>query len=153
MSLTIWRAAQQDLEAAYKIVKEYYEAAHVLARDSPSEFAQLYFPHGAGVWLAQKEDSIIGCIALRALPEHEAIGEVKRLYVRPAHRKGGVAQALLDDLEAYAARAGYGWLYLDSAPGMDDAVRFYRRNGYEECPRYNQNPQAVIFLRKKISLT
>jgi len=46
--------------------------------------------------------------------------------------------------------AGYEWLYLDSAPGMDTAIRFYQRSGYEPCPRYNNNPQANIYLRKRI---
>ncbi|HUI75399.1 MAG TPA: GNAT family N-acetyltransferase [Candidatus Acidoferrum sp.] len=151
MTLTVWRAAQEDLETAYKIVEEYYEAAGVVARDSFDEFARLYFCDGVGVWLARNEDSVIGCIALRALPEYESSGEIKRLYVQTAHRKAGVAQSLLENLEAYAVTFGYQWLYLDSAPGMDDAVRFYRRNGYEECSRYNNNPQATIFLRKRIA--
>ena len=57
---------------------------------------------------------------------------------------------LLAALEQFAASAGYEWLYLDSAPGMDTAIRFYRRNGYKPCSRYNDNPQANIYLRKKI---
>jgi GNAT superfamily N-acetyltransferase len=150
MILIVWRAAQEDLETAYKIVQEYYEAAVVLARDSFDEFARLYFSDGAGVWLARYEESVIGCIALRALPEYPFSGEIKRLYVQPAHRKAGVAQSLLENLEAYAVTFGYQWLYLDSAPGMDDAVRFYRRNGYETFSRYNSNPQATVFLRKSL---
>jgi GNAT superfamily N-acetyltransferase len=151
MALKIWRAKQDEWEAAYQIVHEYYEAAGVVARDSKDEFAQFYFCDGAGVWLAREEETAIGCIALRSLPGLEASGEIKRLYVRPEHRKAGVAQALLEALEAYAVKFGYQWLLLDSAPGMDDAVRLYQRNGYEVCPRYNDNPQANIFLRKRIS--
>jgi ribosomal protein S18 acetylase RimI-like enzyme len=151
MALTVWRARQEELEAAYQIVQEYYEAAGVVAKDSKDEFAQLYFCDGAGVWLAREEKAVIGCVALRALPEHEASGEIKRMYVRPERRKAGVAQALLEDLEAYAAGFGYRWLFLDSAPEMEAAVRLYKRNGFEVCPRYNDNPQANIFLRKRIS--
>jgi len=72
------------------------------------------------------------------------------MYVQPAHRKHGIAQALLDALERFAASAGYEWLYLDSAPGMDTAIRFYQRSGFEPCPRYNDNPQANIYLRKRV---
>jgi GNAT superfamily N-acetyltransferase len=148
---TVQRAAPEEIETAYSIVEEYYESASVMARDSKEEFAAVYFQKRAGVWLARKGAQTIGCIALRILRGEDASAEVKRLYVRPAHRRCGVAQALLNVMEAYAADCGYGWLYLDSASGMDAAVRFYRRNGYEACPRYNDNPQASVFLRKRIS--
>ena len=92
-----------------------------------------------------------GCIALRELAEMPRSGEIKRLYVQPAYRQHGIAQSLLNALEQFAANAGYDWLYLDSAPGMDTAVRFYQRYSYELCPRYNNNPQANIYLRKRIA--
>ena len=148
--MIVQRATSAETEAAYTILEEYYESASVLARDSKEAFAALYFQTGAGVWLARKEKRIIGCVALRPLDGYEPSGEIKRMYVQLPHRKEGVAQRLLDVLEAYAAQCGYHWLYLDSAPGMDAAVRLYRRNGYEECSRYNDNPQATIFLRKRL---
>jgi GNAT superfamily N-acetyltransferase len=146
----IRKAGILELDAAFRIVEEYYDAVSVIARDRKGEFQEHYFGERGGVWLASLEDTIVGCIALRELPELARSGEVKRMYVQPAHRQHGIAQALLDALERFAANAGYEWLYLDSAPGMDTAVRFYQRSGYEPCPRYNNNPQANIYLRKRI---
>jgi GNAT superfamily N-acetyltransferase len=144
------KAAFKDLDAAFRIVEEYYEAAGVLARDTKEEFARHYFGERTGVWLASVDAAIVGCIAIRELSQIPGSSEIKRLYVQPAFRNHGIAQALLEALEKFAASTGDDWLYLDSAPGMDAAVRFYRRNGYEPCPRYNDNPQASVFLRKKI---
>jgi len=146
----IRKAALPDLDAAFRIVEEYYEAANVVARDTKDEFQDYYFGERSGVWLASLENNVVGCIALRELFEIQRSCEIKRLYVRPAHRGQGIAKELLDAVEQFATKAGYEWLYLDSAPGMDTAIRFYRRNGYEPCERYNDNPQANIYLRKKI---
>jgi GNAT superfamily N-acetyltransferase len=147
---SIRKAAMLDLDAAFRIVEEYYDAANVVARDTKDEFQRYYFGERGGVWLASLENNVVGCIALRELPEIQRSGEIKRMYVQPAHRGRGIAKSLLDSVEQFAPKAGYEWLYLDSAPGMDTAVRFYQRNGFEPCAPYNDNPQANIYLRKKV---
>ena len=146
---SIRKAALPDLDAAFRIVEEYYDAAKVVARDTKQEFQHYYFGERSGVWLVSQENNVVGCIALRELPEIQRSAEIKRMYVRPAHRGSGIAKQLLDALEQFAAKAGYEWLYLDSAPGMDTAVRFYQRNGFQPCAPYNHNPQANIYLRKR----
>ena len=148
---SIRKADLPDMDAAFRIVEEYYDAANVVARDTKQEFQHYYFAERSGVWLASQENNVVGCIALRELPEIQRSGEIKRMYVRPVHRGRGIAKELLDALERFAAKSGYEWLYLDSAPGMDTAVRFYQRNGFQPCAPYNHNPQANIYLRKKIS--
>ncbi len=70
--------------------------------------------------------------------------------MRPPFRGAGTAQALLAALEQYAAEQGYKWLYLDSKDDLQAALRFYRRQGYQACARYNTNPQATIFLRRSL---
>ncbi|HWZ96229.1 MAG TPA: GNAT family N-acetyltransferase [Candidatus Dormibacteraeota bacterium] len=148
---SIRKADFEDLDVAFRIVEEYYEAATVIARDTKEKFREHYFGDRSGVWLASVKENVVGCVALRELPELSQSGEIKRMYVQPAYRKLGIAQALLKELERFASQAGYEWLYLDSAPGMDAAVRFYQRNDYNPCPRYNDNPQATIFLCKGIA--
>jgi GNAT superfamily N-acetyltransferase len=146
----IRRAMRSEIDNAYAIVEEYYEAMSVVARDMREAFAQLYFADGAGIWLAWLEEKIIGCIGLRAMPQFTDSGEVKRLYVQPKYRGRGIAVALHDALETYAKTFGYRWLYLDTADNMTSAIRFYEQQGYERCARYNENPQATIFMRKEL---
>jgi ribosomal protein S18 acetylase RimI-like enzyme len=147
----IRRATIAEDAAAYEIVEEYYEKARVVARDSREEFAQFYFGEGGGVWLAVAGSSVVGCIALRALPQLGNCGELKRLYVQSGHRGKGIANALLAELEKSAAGLGYEWLYLDTAGNMTAAKRFYEARGYQQCDRYNNNPQAAVFMRKKLA--
>jgi len=56
----------------------------------------------------------------------------------------------MDTLEDTARTAGLRWLYLDSKDNFQSAITMYRRRGYVDCPRYNQNPQATLFLRKDL---
>ncbi len=146
----IYRASLEQAGAAYAIVCDYYEAAKVVARDSIAEFTHHYFGDRAGFWLAARGGQAIGCIALRPLAAMASSGEVKRLYVRPAERRQGIAEGLLQALESHAASVGYRWLYLDTTDEMTAAVHFYELQGYQRCPRYNDNPQATIFMRKEL---
>jgi GNAT superfamily N-acetyltransferase len=151
---SVRKAALAELDAAYRIVTEYYEVAEVVARESKEEFRAAYFGDRSGIWLAcvpASEEKIVGCIALREWNPDEHSGEIKRMYVQPTFRGFGIAQALLNALESFAIASGYKWLYLDSAAGMDTAIRLYQKNDYDPCPRYNDNPQAVIFLRKGLA--
>ena len=146
----IRRALSSEIDAAYSIVQEYYAAMSVVARDTREEFARLYFAEGAGIWLARVEEEVIGCIALRAMVRFSGSGEVKRLYVSPRYRGRGIAVALHEALATYACGFGYRWLYLDTADNMTAAIQFYEAHGYERCARYNENPQATIFMRKEL---
>jgi GNAT superfamily N-acetyltransferase len=138
--LTIRRAGPNDLDDAWAIVTEYYDAVDVVAREDRPTFSSAYFSGGSGFWLARNEVAVVGCIALRPLDAFPASGEVKRLYVQPAWRGRGIAGQLLDALH------GYVWLYLDSKDDLETAIRFYEKRGYRHCARYNDNPQATVFM-------
>ncbi len=148
----IRRAEVDSLDEAFSIVSEYYDAVGVMVREDRTQFAAYYFGEGSGLWLASSGTETIGCIALRPLPLPDApSGEVKRLYVRPAWRGKGIADLLLDELHTYAAEAGYRWIYLDSKDDLEAAQRFYKRRGYQTCERYNDNPQATVFMRIELT--
>ena len=151
VSIQVYRATEKQAEMAYAIVQEYYQAAAVVVREDREKFGKEYFGEGAGVWLAQAEGQAIGCVALRRLSTVAASGEIKRMYVRPEYRGLGVPRLLLRALEEYANRGGYRWLYLDTAASMKAAARFYEREGFLECERYNENPQAALFMRKALA--
>jgi GNAT superfamily N-acetyltransferase len=147
MGIAVERAGLEDLPQASEIVTEYCEAIGVVVRD---ESLLPYFQDGSGLWLAREGGAALGCIALRPLPALASACEVKRLYVRPANRGRGIAALLLDALHAYAAASGYRSAYLDTKDDLVAAIRFYESRGYAACPRYNDNPQATVFLRREL---
>lgn len=149
--ICIERASLERMDEAYAIVREYYEAVSVVVREDAESFAREYFSDGAGIWLAYEGAAVVGCIALRPLPQMERAGEIKRMYVKPQARGKGIAERLLKALEEYAAEAGHRTLYLDTKDDLTTAIRFYRRHGYEACERYNENPQATLFMKKGLA--
>jgi GNAT superfamily N-acetyltransferase len=147
---TIRRASVKEIRAAFALVAEYYEIVGVLMREDLSQFEAHYFGEDSGVWLAFVAGEPVGCIALRKLAGDSNCGEIKRMYVRGSYRGCGIADSLLVALEKFAVDCGYRWLYLDTTDSMIAATRFYERNAYETCARYNENPQATLFMRKRL---
>jgi GNAT superfamily N-acetyltransferase len=150
---------REEAAAAFQLVREYYETIGVQAREDETGFLEEYFGERRGFWLAQVNGELAGCLALRALPAPQGekraksgCGEIKRMYLREKWRGRGIAQKLLEAAEQFARDARYEWLFLDTAPGMNAAARLYESNGYERCERYNDNRQATIFMKKRISV-
>jgi ribosomal protein S18 acetylase RimI-like enzyme len=100
----------------------------------PSEYAS---PRGR-LLLARDHDAVAGCVAMRPLTSETC--EMKRLYVRPLFRAGGVARQLAERVIAEARSAGYRHMYLDTLPTMVGAQRLYERLGFKDIPAYRHNP-------------
>ncbi|MDP9171793.1 MAG: GNAT family N-acetyltransferase [Acidobacteriota bacterium] len=148
--MQIIRASLADLADAQLLLSEYYEAISVTVRDSPEEIAAFLSGGAAGLWLAYVEGVPAGCVVLRPLPSLGRAAECKRLYVPARFRGQGIAHALLNAMEEYAAAASLEWVYLDSKDDLTAALQLYTRRGYQPCERYNDNPQATVFLRKNL---
>lgn len=88
--------------------------------------------------------------AWRRLPDGRA--EVKRMYVRAAARRRGLARLMLAELERSAAGAGVRELVLNTGPQQPEAIALYESAGYEPVPgfgHYACHPGAV-FLGKRL---
>lgn len=138
------------MQAAISLLQEYYEAVHVVLRDEPESLRKSLDAPGAGMWLAYLGEEAVGCVALRRLASVPGAGECKRLYVKPAARGHRIGDRLMDELEAHARSQGMEWIYLDSYDNLRAALALYERRGYERCGRYNENPQATVFMRKRL---
>lgn len=57
-------------------------------------------------------------------------GIVHNLYVRPAHRDGGIGTALLESAERRLVDAGADAISLEALAANEAARRFYERHGY-----------------------
>lgn len=102
----------------------------------------------AGWFLLARLDGVaVGCGALK-IQDH-GHGELKRMWVAPSARGLGIAQRLLESLEAQAAAAGVTVLQLDSHRSLVEARELYRRNGYVEIAPYNTNRYAHYWYEKR----
>jgi putative acetyltransferase len=85
----------------------------------------------AALYLAAREASAVGAVAIRVQPDGSA--ELKRMYVRPFARGRGVADRLIDAAVAGATERHCHTAWLETLRGaMDPAISVYRRNGFAE---------------------
>jgi GNAT superfamily N-acetyltransferase len=137
-------------DEAIDILHEYYEAVQVVQRDKAGSLQKLIGEPASGMWLARLGTNVVGCVVLKKLASIPSAGECKRLYVRPSARGMGIANKLLDAQEEFARMQSLEWIYLDTYDDLKTAIALYEQRGYERCERYNDNPQATLFMRKRL---
>ena len=145
------RATLSDAPDAHVLLDEYYGEIGVIQRDTPETVNKLLMDPSSGFWIAYVNGVPAGCVLLRPLKQFQSAAECKRLYVRAQFRRKGIAEALLDEMELNARQSLLTYIYLDSKDDLQAAIALYRRRGYEPCERYNDNPQATVFLRKSLT--
>ena len=76
---------------------------------------------------------------------------MKRLYVRPRHRRRGIGQMLVQRALADARAIGYERIVLDTLATMHEAQGLYAGLGFADTAPYAFNPIAgVRFLALKL---
>ena len=99
--------------------------------------------------LARLDGRPVGCGALRALDGET--GEIKRMWIAPEIRGLGLAGRLLEALETRARGLGMVRLRLDTNRTLTEARALYRKAGYREIARYNDNAYADFFFEKDLA--
>lgn len=101
-----------------------------------------YAPPRGTLMLARSQRELVGCCALRPLDaaDYPNACEMKRLYVRPALRGGGLGRRLAESVMEAAQQAGYTYMLLDTLSEMETARAMYQDLGFVEVPPYYFNP-------------
>jgi GNAT superfamily N-acetyltransferase len=79
------------------------------------------------------------------------IGEIKRMWVSPEHRRQGLGLVVLRALEGAGRRLGYRRLRLETGEPQQAAIALYEAAGYTRIPgygRYAGSPLEVSFERR-----
>jgi DNA-binding MarR family transcriptional regulator/GNAT superfamily N-acetyltransferase len=139
-------AARRCLAAYFRELAARFEDGFDPAGDAPPP-DEMTPPNGCFI-LARIEGRVAGCGGLRRIGKH--IGEVKRMWTAPEARTRGVARRVLRELERLALELGLKTLRLDTNRVLAEAQAMYRREGYREIARYNDNPYAHHWFEKKL---
>ena len=134
----------QDMTAACALMIEYrdtslgedYDVGGNSLNEELAQFPGPYAPPRGLLFLASDRNTPpCGCLALR--PIGETIGEVMRMYVQPAARGQGIAEALMRRIIIEARALGYHTLYLDSLKRFEAAHKLYEKFGFTYCAPYD----------------
>ena len=110
-------------------------------KESDHELVAEFAPPGGRLLLASFDGHVAGCAGLRRLsPE---IGEIKRVYVRPAFRRKRVGRALIEAIISAARTIGYRKLRLETASFMEGAQALYRSLGFDLIEPYRRIPEVL----------
>jgi GNAT superfamily N-acetyltransferase len=119
-------------------------------RDECHDLATAYQPPGV-LLLAYQNGQPIACLGLKPHPPANAL-ELRRLYVRPTHRRTGVASQLVNHAHHHAAQHGFSRLILDVLPSRSHVIEFYHRHGYTKTePFATEAPDPMIYMHRTIA--
>ena len=90
------------------------------------------------------DDKIIGAVGVKDLGNTSC--ELKSLYLLEKYHGMGYGKRLLGMAIDYAKDAGYEKMYLDSLSTSTKAIRLYRRFGFTDTERYNENERSDVFM-------
>lgn len=122
-----------------------FEHGFDIATGDPSDSADLLPPSGSFV-VARLDGEAVGCGGLKTLDA--GTGEIKRVWTAVSARGIGVAGRIMRWLEERARETGFSVVRLDTNKSLIEAQALYRKLGYHEIGRYNDNPYASHFFEK-----
>ncbi|MCC8957696.1 MarR family transcriptional regulator [Bradyrhizobium sp. Pear77] len=140
-------------EARYCLGEYYAELARrfkqgfdvKLSRDPDAK--DMVRPRGSFI-VAMSDGLPIGCVGLKGSSCEFA--EIKRLWVAPSARGLGLGRRLMDAAEKAARELGIAVLRLDTNSALAEAGQLYRRSGWTEIPRFNDDPYPDLFFEKRL---
>ena len=139
-------AARQCLEQYYAELGRRFPGGFEVKRSRDPDAADMIAPRGAFL-VASADGSPLGCVGLKGGTE---VAEIKRLWVSPMARGQGVARRLMAAAEARARELGISLLRLDTNRALPEAAALYRRDGWTEIARFNDDPYAEVFFEKRV---
>lgn len=102
-------------------------------RDDYEGFRQFYRERKGIFYVAEQHGIIVGTIAVRQ--EKHSCVRLRRFCVAKNYRNRGIGEQLYAKVLSYCKKKGYKRIILCTYFKMEDAIRFYLRQGFREYKR------------------
>ena len=139
--------AQWCLEQYFEEIGRRFDAGFDPARSSVPDAGEMAPPTGLFL-VAHLRGAPVGCGGL--LFNEDEPADIKRTWVAPAIRGLGLGKRLLRELEGRARDSGATATRLDTNRNLVEAIAMYRSSGYEEVPRFSDEPYAHHWFEKHL---
>jgi ribosomal protein S18 acetylase RimI-like enzyme len=147
--------SERDRAAIVQLLREYEASLGISLcfQDFETEVASLPGAYGPprGQMLLLRDaasNDLVGCVAVRTVPEAPDMCEMKRLYLRPAARGRGHGRKLALAVMDEARQLGYRRICLDTLLSMQAAQALYRSLGFRELGMTDTEPPVLLFERE-----
>jgi DNA-binding MarR family transcriptional regulator/GNAT superfamily N-acetyltransferase len=140
--------ARSCLEQYFAEINERFDGGFDPARSLLPDASELTPPVGAFV-IARLRNRPVGCGAL--VFHADAPADLKRMWIAPTARGIGLGRRLLHELERVAREAGVSVVRLETNRALKEAIALYRRSGYVEVERFNDEPYGDYWFEKRLS--
>lgn len=141
--------ARACLQAYYDELARRFATGFDVALSRDPDADDMLRPRGAFL-LAWSDGLPVGCVGLKGAGTQPA--EVKRLWVSPAARGLGLARRLMAAVEDAARELSIPLLRLDTNSALPEAIELYRKTGWVEIPRFNDDPYPDVFFEKRMDV-
>lgn len=154
------RDSPVDAPTAHELLAEYFRSRELGFSEQNVVYTTNFpdtatFTSPAGVFLLVIDDdgTAVGCGGIRRIADGPdgVRYEVKHLYLRPQTRGRGLGRLLLEGLEERARALGAADIVLDTHHSLAAAGGLYASSGFVEIERFNDNPNATVWLRKVVN--
>jgi ribosomal-protein-alanine acetyltransferase len=147
MTVIVQDASVKCLERLYEIEKECF----VEEAFTKKQIALLLTDYNSISLTARENGDIVGFIVGMVYPDGKAVnGHILTIDVSPSHRRKGIGQMLLREMESIFTQKGVQVCLLEVREGNVAAMSLYHKLGYEEIGRlenYYGNAHG-IYLKK-----
>lgn len=125
-----------DIDALYALDVVCFEEPFRFTRAAMRSFAASPRAH---VVIAEQDGAVVGfCIAHVERMRSQRVGYIVTLDVAPSHRRQGLAQRMMQAIEAACAAQRCELLALHVYVGNEAAIEFYRRCGFAYVTRVTE---------------
>jgi DNA-binding MarR family transcriptional regulator/GNAT superfamily N-acetyltransferase len=139
--------ARWCLQQYFGELDERFEAGFNPALSISADARDLTRPAGLLV-IARLNGQPVGCGALKF--HGGAPAELKRMWLAKSVRGLGLGARLLNELEQHARNGGVRVVRLETNRALTEAIALYRRSGYVEVDRFNDEPYANHWFEKQL---
>jgi len=143
-------SSAESIKQVRKLFLEYAKSLDfkLCFQDFDKELASLpgeYAPPSGRLFIAIEKSKPVGCVGLR--PLQDGACEMKRLYVKPDHRREGIGRAMAQLVISEANAIGFSKMRLDTVSSMIPAITLYKSLGFREISPYRFNPiEGAVYL-------